>query len=317
MHEEKVPTPLRVLNLALALLNSRSGRTRAELTAAVNGYGHAKADTARRSFERDLEHLRRVGLIVEVSDRSGAATYRVSASSLGPAQSFLTAREVELLLRGAESWSQPAAAAATLRNKLLGHVDRPLQVRPNATRHRLQDAENLETIGLAIQEHSVLTFDYLSRSRRRIRTVAPWRVVVHRRFLYLWGFDLDEDEPRLFRLSRFMSPPKRVDRDLIAEEGPHWTERPLEKTQFAVAPRLRVRRGTSEETTRHSHALDLSEEPEDAEWVTRQGEEDDVSVWEQRVMREADGVIVLQPRWLAELVQASLEAAAKWGSGVG
>lgn len=322
MSQDKVPTSLRVLNLALALLNTPRGLSRSDLMASIDGYGQGNLDTARRSFERDLEHLRRAGLIVEVNDRFEGATYRIARSSLGPSASFLSKREVQLLLEGAHAWAQPGSAEATLRNKLLGYTDRPLGVQPSATRYELEDGEGLDVIGKGIAEKRALEFEYLSRSRQNLRHVAPWRVVVHGRSLYLWGFDLDEAEPRLYRVSRFQSPPRLIDGKASPESSEEWQETPLDESQFAVSPLLRVRRGAAAETILHStpepsapmrSTLEPSVPRGKDEWSVLRGEKDDVSVWEQRVLREADGVVVLDPEWLAESVAQSLEAAARWG----
>lgn len=302
-----MPAPLRILNLALALIHTSNGKTRAELMGEISGYGQANPSTARRSFERDLEHLRRLGLVVEVRDRFEEATYRIRRSSLGAAEPFLSERELALLLRGAGLWSDEGSAAETLRNKLRGYTRGPVAAERPTTQYELSDGDRLEAISKAIGSHSCISFLYLSRKRERLRRVLPWKVVVRGRSLYVWGFDLDEQQARLYRLSRFLSPPRVLDEAVAATLAIPDSEIPFAPTQFLVAPLLWVDKDGGPESRSHSEFL----AQKGAGTICR-GEEDDVTIWEQRALREADTVEVLEPEWLREAIERRLRAAATW-----
>jgi predicted DNA-binding transcriptional regulator YafY len=64
-------------------------------------------------------------------------------------------------------------------------------------------ARTLLTIAEAAQDRRPITFAYRTRQGRRAqRHVQPHGVVAHRGLLYLTGFDVDRQAPRVFRLDR-------------------------------------------------------------------------------------------------------------------
>lgn len=324
MVQAKVQAPLRILNLALNLLNTREGLGRVQLMTVVRGYGATDSASAQRVFERDIEHLRRMGLAVDVQDRFDAATYRISASSLPAQGTILTDREVALLLRAVDAWSDGSGEMEALRNKLRGFSETVRAPQQSSTRFSLESANGLEIVQGAIEQARPVAFDYLSQKGASQRCVAPWRVIVRGRALYLWGFDLDAWEPRLFRFSRFLTVPAfAAPPDSTPSQGP-LQEVAFDPDFFLIQPVMLVRHGSSPITSAHSTPLpevDSAEAgstaampaPEDRGlWQRRVGEREDAHIWEERLLREARDIRVLEPSWLAELIETRLRSAAAW-----
>ena len=324
MVQAKVQAPLRILNLALNLLNTREGLSRKQLMTLVKGYSSKDSASAQRVFERDIEHLRRMGLAVEVKDRFEYATYRIEASSLPAEGTVLTDREVALLLRAVDAWNDGSGEMEALRNKLRGYSEASLTPSQSSTRFSLESANGLEVVQTAIEDARPILFEYLSQKGAKQRCVAPWRVIIRGRALYVWGFDLDAWEPRLFRFSRFLSAPVFAgDSGSTPAEGA-LQEVPFDPDFFLIQPILEVKKDHAPVVTAHSAQLggtnvenqDLLEEvpqrtPSDP-WQRRMGEKEDAQIWEERLLREASSARAVSPRWLAELVQTRLAAAADW-----
>ncbi len=311
--QEKVQAPLRILNLALNLLNTRQGLTRTDLMRLVAGYSAADEASAQRAFERDIEHLRRAGLVVEVRDRfHSEATYRVSASSFPSQASFLSEREVALLLRAVDSWDGSGPVVA-LRNKLRGYTSGAVEIAAHPTRFVLESADGLDIVQAAIAQRRPISFDYVSKSGSSQRTVAPWQIIARGRALYLWGFDLDAWEPRLFRFSRLRSAPELAgEAGVVDPEGP-LEPVPFDPSTFLIEPELLVREGEAPITRAHSTPEpDDTQKYQDSPWQRRLGALDDAGIWEERALLEADSVRVLSPDWLMRSIDNQLETARDW-----
>lgn len=322
MTESKVQAPLRILNLALNLVNTRIGLSLPTLVRIVPGYLPADPASARRTFERDIDQLRKAGLVVEVHAGSeGEPVYRIEDSSFPPESAELSSQEVALLLRAASAWGEGEALSEGLRHKLRGYAPGPLPEITTAPRANLEGTSDVDIVLGAIETGRALEFTYSSRKGSAVRSVAPWRIVVRGRALYLWAFDLDRWEPRLFRFSRFSSSPRVIGEEgTVAAEG-RLAEAEFERTIFDVAPLLWVRSGAAPLCEAQSKPVESEEEkvtevPENG-WRVRRGLRDDVGTWESRILREADAVGVIEPLWFADLLRSRLQVAAGWGEGAG
>jgi proteasome accessory factor B len=197
----------RLINLVIALRETRVPLPAADIRRRVAGYGQPDAEAFRRMFERDKADLRRMGVPVETAplsrfdDRVG---YRIDPRSydlpdvdLEPAELAALALAVEAtgladeagagLLKLAVDAGEPDAARA---NRQV-----PLGV-PLAAPHRavLMEAQ------LARQS---VRFTYAPPGREPARrTVDPYALVHRRGRWYLVGRDHDRDARRAFRLDR-------------------------------------------------------------------------------------------------------------------
>lgn len=200
----------RLLNLVVALLDARRPLSRAEIQRRVPGYG--EGPSARRSFERDKDALRAMGipLVMEPldGDQEQGEGYRIRPDEYRLADPELAPDELAALhlavstvrLGGAEGAGGPAGAdeAGVAIWKLGGAVGGDAPARPVAA---LPGSQHLATLFAALGERRTVRFDY----RGVPRMLDPHRLSFTNGHWYLIGHDHDRQETRNFRLDRIDS----------------------------------------------------------------------------------------------------------------
>jgi predicted DNA-binding transcriptional regulator YafY len=207
----------RLLNLLIALLNSRYGLRRSELREKIYAGGAASDAAFGRMFERDKNDLREFGFDVETvtdlgwsSDDPGTTRYRIGRESNRLPDVELTADEWTVLLLASQLWEQAAlgTAASNALRKLqaaggLADVELPAGVQP-----RIKPAgQAFEDLVAAMHAQHAVRFLYLAGStgREEERVIEPWGLGSRFGQWYLVGFDRGRSAKRFFRLSRFTS----------------------------------------------------------------------------------------------------------------
>lgn len=205
----------RLLNLLLALLNTRVGLPRSVLREKVY-HGSAENDVAfGRMFERDKVDLKQFGFEIETltdprsfgSDDPASTRYRIGKDSNRLPDVSLTPAESTVLLLAAQLWERAALgnAAVNAVRKLQAaggftDVDLPAGVQP-----RIKPAGQAfdDVVGAMHGRHAV-RFGYLAGStgREELREVEPWGLGSRFGQWYLVGFDRGREAKRIFRLSR-------------------------------------------------------------------------------------------------------------------
>ncbi len=216
-HDPNLKTE-RLLNLLLALLHTRRPLTKAEIRRAMPEYQEGSAEAFDRTFERDKNDLRALGVPLTVGpvdpgfdDEEG---YRVDPDEYALPELVFSAQEVTMLGVAARVWGQASLSQAAERalRKISPHEGdaaepaslgvQPVIRTPEAAFAGLRDA---------ISERRAVTFDY-RRSGAPVtrRQVQPWALLLRRGRWYVTGFDADRDAPRVFRLSRIVGAVKPV-----------------------------------------------------------------------------------------------------------
>jgi len=201
----------RLVNLTLALLDARRPMTVAQIAAGVPGYDAADPSSAafRRSFERDKEDLRGLGIELEVTGSANDEVgYRIVGSTAQLPPIELTAEEASSLALAASSWS--LASMASLAERALVKVEAGSGTHSQGATPRLALQPRLDGEGPDLAEllrgvtaRREVTFGYVTgEGERSERHLQPWGVVSWRRRWYLTGHDLHRDAQRTFRLSR-------------------------------------------------------------------------------------------------------------------
>ncbi|MFC7849466.1 helix-turn-helix transcriptional regulator [Arthrobacter sp. NPDC057388] len=207
----------RLLNLLIALLNSRYGLRRSELREKIYAGGAASDAAFGRMFERDKNDLRDFGFDVETvtdlgwsSDDPGTTRYRIGKESNRLPEVELSPDEWTVLLLASQLWEQAAlgTAAGNALRKLqaaggLADVELPAGVQP-----RIKPAgQAFEDLVAAMHAQHAVRFRYLAGStgREEERVVEPWGLGSRFGQWYLVGFDRGRGAKRFFRLSRFTS----------------------------------------------------------------------------------------------------------------
>jgi len=194
----------RLLNLVIALRETRRPLTAAEVRERVAGYGHDDPEAFRRMFERDKADLRRLGVPVEVvADRfDDTAAYRIDPRRYDLPPIRLEPDELAALA--------VALAATGLRDdagrgldKLA--VDADFRADDGAAAGLGVDLEAPHRSELleAVMTRTAVRFTYRPLGREAgVRTVDPLGLVHRSGRWYLVAQDHDRDERRSFRLDR-------------------------------------------------------------------------------------------------------------------
>jgi predicted DNA-binding transcriptional regulator YafY len=200
----------RLINLVIALRETRRPLQAAEIWRGVAGYGQADAEAFRRMFERDKADLRQMGVPVEMvrldrfDDRLGyridPRRYDLPELRLEPAElaALALATEVTGLKDEASSGLLKLAVDAGDPESARAVQAVPVEI-PLEAPHRgvLMEAQ------LARQ---IVRFAYARPGQEPDqRTVDPYALVYRRGRWYLVGRDHDRDAQRVFRLDRIVS----------------------------------------------------------------------------------------------------------------
>ncbi|MBB6403054.1 YafY family protein [Arthrobacter sp. AZCC_0090] len=207
----------RLLNLLIALLNTKYGLSRAVLRDKVY-HDAGESDVAfGRMFERDKVDLKQFGFDIETlldhgfgSDDPASTRYRIGKESNRLPDVHLTPAEGTVLLLAAQLWERAAlgSAAASALRKLqasgdLADVELPAGVQP-----RIKPAgQAFDDIIAAMNGQHPVSFRYRAAStgKEEDRLVEPWGLGSRFGQWYLVGFDRGRDAKRFFRLSRMTS----------------------------------------------------------------------------------------------------------------
>lgn len=207
----------RLLNLLIALLNTKYGLRRSELREKVY-HDTTSSDVAfGRMFERDKGELRQFGFDVETvtdtgwgSDDPATTRYRIGKESNRLPDVSLTPEECTVLILAAQLWEHAAlgSAAVDAVRKLQaagGLVDAEL---PTSVQPRIRPAgQAFEDLVAAIHAQHPVRFSYLAGStgQEQERLVEPWGLGSRFGQWYLVGHDRGRGDKRFFRLSRLTS----------------------------------------------------------------------------------------------------------------
>lgn len=207
----------RLLNLLIALLNTRYGLHRSELRDKVYHDTSGNDVAFGRMFERDKNDLRAMGFDVETltelgwsEDDPATTRYRIGKESNRLPDVELGPEEWTVLLLASQLWERAAlgTAAQSALRKLqasgqLAEVELPAGVQP-----RIKPAgQAFDDIVAAMHARHPVTFTYLAGStgKEEERTVEPWGLGSRFGQWYLMGYDRARKAARQFRLSRLTS----------------------------------------------------------------------------------------------------------------
>ncbi len=223
----------RLLNLTAALLATTRPLTAEQLRGRLEGYPEADA-SFRRSFERDKDDLRQMGIPITIAEVPGSdppivgyvidrAEYSGNDPELAPdelAALHVAANLVRLGDQAGESFDPDGALW-----KLGGVVeqqDAPDGSRADAPLVDLPADENLAPLFRAATELRVARFAY----RDLMREVEPLRLSFNRGHWYLAAFDRTRSDERLYRVDRIegavdVGPPRAFERRAAQRADPH------------------------------------------------------------------------------------------------
>lgn len=203
----------RIMNLAICLLMSRRYVDKARIREVVEGY-HDLSDAAfERTFERDKDELRGLGVPVETGSSDvffpDEVGYRVRREDFELAAIEFTPAEAAALGLAATVWESATQADQTIsalaKLRAAGVDPDPSRLTSLAPTIGAREPA-FASIWAAYVEHAPISFSYKGENRR----VEPWAMTSRRGAWYLLGRDRDKGEARMFKLSRVDAPGNRI-----------------------------------------------------------------------------------------------------------
>ncbi len=199
----------RLLNLTIALLVSRRFVAREQIRTVVEGYAGLSDLAFQRTFERDKDELRALGVPVETGHNDAyfddEVGYRIKRSDFELPPVELSYDERVVLGLAAEVFRDATLARSTQAAiaKLRAAGVEPESGRMGVVTTVTSAEPGFATVWDACLSRTVVRFDYREAGARRV--LEPWRMLSRRGSWYVLGRDQDKDAPRMFKLSRITS----------------------------------------------------------------------------------------------------------------
>lgn len=204
----------RILNLTICLLVSGRYLPKSQIREAVEGY-HDLSDSAfERTFERDKDELRALGVPIEVGsfdaffdDEPG---YRIKASEFELPPVELDADEAAAVGVAARVWQHASVAEST--QSALAKL-RAAGVEPDTSQLATLEPsvqareEAFEPLWTAVLDRVRVSFTYRDKEKR---TLEPWGMTASKGRWYVIGYDTDRRATRMFKLTRITDKPRRL-----------------------------------------------------------------------------------------------------------
>ena len=191
----------RLLNLTAALLATSHPLSAEELRERIGGYPESKA-AFRRSFERDKDDLRSMGVPIRVEPMPGTDPpldgYRIHADEYAGRDLRLEPDELAALHLATSLVQLEGGSGEGLRK--LGSAADPDE--PASVVGHVPFDDALTTLVQAAGERRSVRFEYNGTARE----VEPWKVSFSRGHWYLTGWDRGRDDDRVYRVDRITGP---------------------------------------------------------------------------------------------------------------
>jgi proteasome accessory factor B len=308
----------RILNLTICLLVSGRYLPKSRIREAVEGYHNLSDAAFERTFERDKDELRSLGVPIQVGsfdplfdDEPG---YRILSSEFALPAIDLDAEEAAVVGVAARVWKHASMAEST--RSAIAKL-RAAGVEPDASQlaslePSVQASEpGFDVLWNAVLDRARVSFTYRDGSPR---TLEPWGLTSYKGRWYVIGRDVDRQASRMFKLSRMTDLPNRVSRAGSYEVPADLDLRSLARS---LAPRERTETALLAIRAGKAPALARRAEPAVSEinlpagfGVYAVGFTDLQSAAEEITQYAAD-VVVLEPAELRDLVVRGLTAVAE------
>jgi proteasome accessory factor B len=263
----------RLMNLVICLLVSRGYVPKNRIRQVVGGYGDQSESTFERMFERDKDELRELGIPIETGsvDPFGDEEpgYRIQRAAFELPEISLEPDEAAVLGLAARVWQHASLAEATSRAMLklrAAGVDTDTSALAAIEPRVAVEEPAFWPLWEAVRDRQQVRFDYrkgpgLPATQRRLQ---PWSVLSWHGRWYVVGYDLDREDPRLFRLSRITGRVQKVGKPGSYEVPPSDEVKAaagaLAPVRQAATARVRVRQGSGYGLRRRAHACHNGED---------------------------------------------------------
>lgn len=200
----------RLVNLTIALLETRRPLSFAELRRRTRFYDQPDPEAARRMFERDKADLRALGVPVRTERiaHSEEEGYRIDRRDYELPDLELTAEEITALAAALRVTGSDGSVTLA---KLGARAPDPLHDDPPPGLKVSVEPGPAATVAEAVLLRAPVSFGYRPvHGEPATRTVDPYAVVQREGRWYLVGHDHDRADRRVFRLDRMLDTPRIV-----------------------------------------------------------------------------------------------------------
>jgi len=305
----------RILNLTICLLVSGRYLPKSRIREAVEGYHNLSDAAFERTFERDKDELRSLGVPIQVGsfdplfdDEQG---YRILSSEFALPPIDLDAEEAAVVGVAARVWKHASMAEST--RSAISKL-RAAGVEPDASLlASLEPSVQVSEPGFDVLWNAVLDRARVSFTYRdgNPRTLEPWGLTSYKGRWYVIGRDVDRQASRMFKLSRMTELPRRVSRAGAYEVPADLDLRslarslaPRERTETAL---LAIRAGKAPALARRGESA-VSDLDLPAGFAVYAVSFSDLHSAVEEITQHAADVVVLEPAELRELVVRGLTA---------
>ncbi len=202
-----------MVNLTICLLTTRRFLSKEEIRRVVEGYRGLNDSNFERTFERDKDDLRELGIPIEVGNHEplfdDEPGYRISRQDFELPPIELTAEEAAVVLVASRAWQQArhAESSMTAISKLRAAGVTADTARLDALMPTVNASEPaFDPVWDAVASGTPIRFEYRGSEQRHLE---PWGILTHRGKWYVIGFDTDRQDRRMFKLSRISDGPYR------------------------------------------------------------------------------------------------------------
>ncbi len=203
----------RIMNLAICLLMARRFLDKNHIREVVEGYAGLSDAAFERTFERDKDDLRAMGVPVETGSNStlfpDEVGYRIRRQDFELPPIDFTPAEATALGLASQVWGTATLAERTvsaLAKLRAAGIDPDASRLPGVSPSIGAKEPAFEPLWQATMTRTRVAFGY----RGVAREVEPWVLTYRRGSWYLVGFDRTRDAVRMFKLARIEDAPQAV-----------------------------------------------------------------------------------------------------------
>lgn len=195
----------RLLGILTVLLNH-------EITTAP--YLAEKFEVSRRTINRDIEDLCKAGIPLVTMQGTGGGISIADGYKID--KTLLTTTEMQAILAGLRSLDSVSGS-----NQYTQLMDKLFQGKREKAQENIYDASGHIVIDLAsyykdslapkiqilreaIENHRIVEFDYYCYSGNGHRKIEPYLLIFQWSSWYVWGYCLEREDFRLFKLNRLL-----------------------------------------------------------------------------------------------------------------
>ena len=200
-------------------------------------------EVSRRTINRDIEDICRAGIPLVTTQGYGGGVSIAEGFKLD--KSLLTADELQAILSGVRGLDSVSAAPQlpALSEKLPGEAPDHILI-DLASHYQEPLTQKIAAIRRAIRDRRLLSFDYYYEKGECRRTMEPYKLVFRWSAWYVWGWCLNREAFRLFKLNRLWDlelgegpfrarglPPEELDFDRRFSDGAYRLKALFEKSE--------------------------------------------------------------------------------------